>query len=70
MKQRWEEGIELNKQKPSTLAISGKDLVDELGLKPGPEMGNIIKAIKELVSKNPDMNERQKLLDFAKTLLV
>jgi len=70
LSQKWDEGIELNKQKASTLAISGKDLMDQFGLKPGPEMGKILKSVKELVEKNPDMNERQKLLDFAKTLLV
>ena len=67
---RWDEGIELNPQKPSTLAISGNDLMKEFGLKPGPELGKILKAVKELVEKNPKMNDRQILMDFAKTLLV
>jgi tRNA nucleotidyltransferase (CCA-adding enzyme) len=67
---RWDEGIELNPQKPSTLAISGNDLMKEFGLKPGPELGKILKSVKELVEKNPEMNERQILMDFAKTLLV
>jgi len=69
MQQKWDEGIELNKQKPSTLAVSGDDLMREFGLTPGAELGKIIKAIKEAVANNPDMNDRQKLLDFAKSLL-
>jgi tRNA nucleotidyltransferase (CCA-adding enzyme) len=70
MKRKWEEGLEPKKTPPSTLAISGEDLIREFGLKPGPELGNILKQIKELVAANPNMNERQSLLDFAKTLLI
>jgi hypothetical protein len=50
---------------PSNLAISGNDLMSELGLTPGPAMGKILKSVKELVEKNPAMNDRQILLDYA-----
>lgn len=69
MKEKWDEGIVLNKQKPSTLAISGDDLMQEFGLTPGAELGKLIKALKDAVAANPDMNDRTKLLNFAKNLL-
>ena len=70
LKKKIEEGIILNPQSHLSLAISGKDLIDELGLVPGPELGKIMKMIKDMVEKNPDMNDKEKLLNFAKTLLV
>lgn len=69
MKRMWDEGIELNKQKPSTLAVSGNDLMDIFGLAPGAELGKVLKALKDAVAKDPEMNDRQKLLDFAGNLL-
>ncbi len=68
--QKWEEGLEPKKMAPSTLAISGDDIMREYGLPPGPQLGKILKEIKELVTKNPEMNQHQILMDYAKTLLV
>lgn len=67
---KWEEGLEPKKMAPSNLAISGDDIMREYGLSPGPQLGKILKEIKELVAKNPEMNQHQILMDYAKTLLV
>ncbi|MBR3537550.1 MAG: CCA tRNA nucleotidyltransferase [Eubacterium sp.] len=44
------------------LAVKGKDL-QEAGVAPGPEMGRILKALLELVLENPDLNEKEILLE-------
>jgi tRNA nucleotidyltransferase (CCA-adding enzyme) len=68
--QKMEEGFEEKKNPPSTLALSGNDLMQAFGLKPGPELGKVMKTIKEMVDANPTINDRQTLLDIAKNLLV
>lgn len=46
------------------LAVKGKDLI-ELGIKPGPEMGAILKGMLEKVLDAPEYNTREKLLEYA-----
>ena len=48
------------------LAISGKDLINELKLKPGPIFGKIMKGLLEHVLEYPEANERDILLALAK----
>ena len=67
---KWDEIAEEKKAPKFELAISGADLQKELGLKPGPDLGKILKQVKEMAEKNPNMNNKQYLLDYAKTLLV
>lgn len=43
------------------LAVTGADLI-ELGVKPGPAMGALLKALEELVLDDPSLNERERLL--------
>lgn len=45
-----------------TLAVSGKDLITEAGMKPGKELGEVLKELLELVIEDPAMNEREILL--------
>ena len=47
------------------LAINGNDLMTELDLKPGPILGKILDELTELVLDEPEMNEREKLLEEA-----
>ena len=68
--QKMNEGFEEKKNPASTLAISGNDLMQELGLKPGQELGKILKTVKEMVDADPMLNDRQTLLDIARNLLV
>ncbi|MGH7270484.1 MAG: HD domain-containing protein, partial [Polyangiaceae bacterium] len=44
------------------LKISGHDLIRELGLKPGPVIGEILEALLEAVTGEPELNERGALL--------
>ena len=43
------------------LAITGKDLMD-IGIKPGPAMGEILNMLLDKVLEEPELNEREKLI--------
>lgn len=51
------------------LAINGDDLMQELNLKPGKQIGEILNTLFEQVMENPELNTRESLLDQAKKLL-
>jgi tRNA nucleotidyltransferase (CCA-adding enzyme) len=51
------------------LAIDGRALMQELGLKPGPDLGKILKALLEEVVEDPSKNQREILLERAKSVL-
>lgn len=51
-----------------TLAISGADLI-AAGMKPGKELGNVLKRLLELVLEEPSMNTREKLLEEAEKMM-
>jgi tRNA nucleotidyltransferase (CCA-adding enzyme) len=63
---KWEEGLAPPRQQGSTLAVSGDDLMKEFNLKPGPELGKILKILKEVAENNPDMNNKEDLMNIAK----
>ncbi len=44
------------------LAINGRDIMDELDIKPGKEIGVILKTLLDQVMDNPDLNSRETLL--------
>jgi tRNA nucleotidyltransferase (CCA-adding enzyme) len=49
------------------LKITGKDLIDA-GIKPGPDMGRILKILLEIVLNEPEHNDHEWLLDKAMKL--
>ena len=51
-----------------TLAVSGRDLI-ELGIKPGPFMGEILGMLLERVLEDPSLNEKKKLLSIAEEFI-
>jgi tRNA nucleotidyltransferase (CCA-adding enzyme) len=51
------------------LAIDGRVLMQELGMKPGPDLGRILKALLDEVVDDPAKNQREALLERAKALL-
>jgi tRNA nucleotidyltransferase (CCA-adding enzyme) len=51
------------------LAIKGTDLMVEFNLKEGPTIGHILKHLVQQVSKNPDLNAKDKLLELASEYL-
>ena len=48
------------------LAIDGNDLQRELGIAPGPEIGETLERLTELVIDDPALNQRSILLDLAR----
>jgi tRNA nucleotidyltransferase (CCA-adding enzyme) len=51
------------------LAIDGRVLMQELGMKPGPDLGRILKALLDEVVDDPSKNQRDVLLERARALL-
>ncbi len=47
------------------LKINGHDLIRDLGIKPGPVIGQILDALLEAVTSDPCLNERSALLEKA-----
>ncbi len=50
------------------LNINGHDLMQELQLKPGPMLGQILDKLLELVLEKPELNKRSQLLEEAKKI--
>lgn len=67
--ERWRHVHKVLLQHPvidaSGLAIGGKEL-KALGLKPGPQFGEILDALVERVIENPSLNERERLMSIVK----
>jgi len=51
---------------PRDLHIDGNDVMTELGIQSGPEVGRILRALFEKVLDDPKLNERQTLLRLAR----
>jgi hypothetical protein len=50
------------------LKVNGHDLIREVGLRPGPDIGRILDALLEAVTTDPSLNEREALLAAAREL--
>ncbi len=50
------------------LVINGQDLIDELNLKPGPIIGDILNKLMHQVLDKPELNQKDKLLALAKKI--
>lgn len=50
------------------LAIDGRVLMQELAMKPGPDLGRILKALLDEVVEDPTKNQRDTLLERARAL--
>ena len=53
----------------SALAIDGSDLIAELVLRQGPELGRVLSALFDRVVENPRLNDRAQLLALARDLV-
>jgi tRNA nucleotidyltransferase (CCA-adding enzyme) len=51
------------------LAVDGSDLMSELGIAPGPELGRLLDWLLERVIADPSVNTREGLLDLARRRL-
>ena len=47
------------------LHVTGKDLI-RLGMKAGPELGKMLQRLMDTVLEDPEMNDRENLLEQAK----
>lgn len=50
----------------SLLAVSGKDVMECLGMGPGPQVGKVLRHLLEAVTDDPEINERETLLERMK----
>ena len=50
----------------SALAVDGSDLIRELGVAEGPDLGRILAALFERVVEDPALNDRARLLEIAR----
>ncbi|CAN5155360.1 HD domain-containing protein [soil metagenome] len=67
--ERVEEEIQrATARSPRDLVIDGHDVMQELGIPPGPEVGRIIKELFERVLDDPDLNVRETLLAEARRI--
>lgn len=52
----------------SDLAISGDDLLSELHLTPGPTLGHLLTQLRDAVLREPELNQRERLLELARMI--
>ena len=48
------------------LAVDGKDVMRELGLRPGPDVGRVLDHLLERVLEDPQLNRSETLLEIAR----
>ena len=60
---------EANALKVTDLKINGRDIMEMFNIKPGPEIGRILKHLFEDVLDEKCVNEREALLERVKTLV-
>jgi len=61
----------LNQSPPLTvsdLAVNGDDVMTLLGIRPGPEVGEILDRFVALVIEKPELNQKDTLLEFLKDM--
>lgn len=63
-----EEIARANAFSPRDMAVDGNDLMRELGIPQGPEVGRIIRELFERVTDDPESNTRESLLALAREL--
>ncbi len=52
----------------SDLAVNGSDIMDILGLQPGPKVGKILNQLLEVVIERPEHNQKDKLIEILKDM--
>jgi tRNA nucleotidyltransferase (CCA-adding enzyme) len=51
------------------LQVTGKNLIEQLGITSGPVIGELLRKLLEEVLEAPEHNERERLLERARELL-
>ena len=52
--------------KMEDLAVSGREIMDILGLSPGPEVGKVLRGLFDIVLEHPDLNTHESLIEIVK----
>jgi tRNA nucleotidyltransferase (CCA-adding enzyme) len=52
----------------SDLAVNGHDVMNKLGLQPGPRVGQILNQLLEVVIEKPEYNRKDKLVEIVKRM--
>lgn len=68
LRRRSEAAIASDPLEAKHLAVTGDDLVVELGIGPGPVIGRLLAALLEEVLEDPTLNSRDRLLDLARSM--
>jgi hypothetical protein len=68
LRRRCEAAIASDPLEAKHLAVTGDDLVTELGIGPGPMIGRLLAALLEEVLEDPTLNSRDRLLDLARSM--
>lgn len=55
---------------PPKLAITGHDVMETLGLKPGPDVGGMLLMARDLIIEDPSKNTRETLLEYLKEIKI
>ena len=50
------------------MAVNGRDLMERLGIPPGPQLGIILEELLQTVLEDPSLNEKEKLLEISEKL--
>lgn len=51
------------------LAVTGKDLIEEIGMEPGRKIGEVLHKLLDAVVEDPNQNSRENLLKLAKEIM-
>lgn len=66
----YEQFVKMQQENPpltvKEMAVTGRDIMEELSMKPGPQIGTILDYLLEQVLESPEKNEREQLLAMAK----
>jgi tRNA nucleotidyltransferase (CCA-adding enzyme) len=68
LRERAEAAIANDPLEAKHLALSGDDLVAELGIAPGPAIGALLAGLLEAVLEDPTLNSRDRLLALARSV--
>lgn len=68
LRRRAEAAVAADPLEARHLAVTGDDLVAELGIGPGPLIGRLLAALLEEVIDDPTLNSRDRLLTLARSL--
>jgi len=50
------------------IKVNGHDIMNELGISPGPMVGKILNSLLQMVIEDPSLNEKEKLLTLAREI--